>query len=285
MKARKRSATARKGGKARPATPDKRVKGRARRTRPPAAATPIKWAEGYPIPRLRYAEEIPCHDFSEALRKRHGGEGSKWKWKFCKGKDGRMRRTESTPGERAWKVRQQIWRKARRGQLVIGHEDRVITRRKPTPDEIAERGREKEAIAAWCRALLVRHRGLFDADPWGDNHDLGLLLLALRDEAKGGNASARRALHFLARESLRMLQNLGRAEDVVDLARDAADWFRRWAGENPKAARDAVKWDRTVPVSPAQGRMGEGKAPGRRARARVGAAAFHQGSDAQGQET
>ncbi|HPA16128.1 MAG TPA: hypothetical protein PLU30_00175 [Verrucomicrobiae bacterium] len=104
--------------------------------------------------------------------------------------------------------------------------------------------------AVHSRTVLAEHRRLFEAvDHKGDNLTLRWLLAGLRIEAEEGNALAAGALRFLARESLRMLEDLGRAEDVVDLARGAAGWFLRWAGENPDAARKAVEWELTVPVN------------------------------------
>lgn len=217
MRARKRSATERKGGKARPG--DR--------------------AAGYCFSRLHYGQDVVCMDYSEAFRKKLDGVP---RWKTARGKDGKARRRK-LGREEIEAHYNRLWGGARCG------EDFFVTRRRPTADEVADREADRARDEAGARAVLGAHRALYDVDPRGNNHDLGRFLLALRNEAKGGDALAGKALVFVVRESLRMLQDLGRAKEVVGLARGAAEWFRRWAGENPDAAGKAVEWELTVPVN------------------------------------
>lgn len=130
-------------------------------------------------------------------------------------------------------------------------EDYIVTRRKPTPDEVAEREANRANDAAMACEALRSHAALFECNARGDNHSLGLLLLALRNEAKAGNRSAASALRFLAREAMRILKDLGRAREVVDLAQDSAEWLRAWAGraENAGVLREIAQWKLSWPIN------------------------------------
>lgn len=125
-------------------------------------------------------------------------------------------------------------------------EDYTVTHRKHTPAELAEREADRAEVEAKARAVMAEHRALFEADD-----RLGKLLLALRREAEGGNEAAGNALAFMARESMRMLEELGRAGDVHGIAKNSTTWLRGWTADpkNGKAVRDIAQWELSWPIS------------------------------------
>ncbi len=182
----------------------RRVKALRRKVEKTQPSSQVRWARGYCIPRLEFADESLCATLRQGVKME-----------------------EAKP------------------------EDYIITRRKLTPDEAAEREADRADDAAMAREALCAHAALFEGNARGDNHSLGLLLLALRDEAKAGNRSAPSALCFLAREVTRILKHLGMAGDLVELARDSAEWLRGWAeaAENASALREIAQWKLSWPIN------------------------------------
>jgi len=123
-----------------------------------------------------------------------------------------------------------------------------------SPDGVTAKdtGRTLEEIDARASAVLKEHIGMFRAERDGIKNDsLGELLHGLLMEFENGNDDAVAAIAFLAREAMGILQAIGCAGTVVDIAGEAADWARRWASdpENADGVRVAGQLRLSWPVN------------------------------------